>query len=155
MAVLVRSTFDSGVTLALVDRIASYLRGLGDDVNAKVVPQEIADVQELPLVVVSATELEEVVYQSGTYRVGMEIGIRVDMDAGNPDQLRQITGGVLDALQQTDLVAQLTAVVDEYGRVLCVVNGLVLEQSRLEDVGDRVWRRVISMDVFGHAPLGS
>lgn len=150
---LVLNTFDSGVTLALVDRLSSYLRGLGDDMTATVVPQETADVQQLPLVVVSATELEEVIFQSGVYRVAIDIGIRVDMDAGSPDQLRKLTGAVLDCLQQDDLPAQLSAVVDEFGRALCVVQGTVLEQSRLEDIGDRQWRRVVSVNVFGSAPL--
>lgn len=150
---LILSTFDTGLTTALTARLRAYLDGLGDDCQATVVEQATADVQQLPLVVVSATELEEMVYQSGHYRCGVEVGVRVDMDTGGADQFKKLSGAVLDALQQTDLIAQLNAVRDEYNRALCVVQGLVLEQARLEDIGDRQWRRVYSLNVFGHAPL--
>ena len=110
--------------------------------------------QVSPLVVVSPTELEEMVYQSGHYRVAVEVTVKVDMDSGSGGQFLLLSGAVLDCLQQTDLVAQLNAVQDATGRALCVVQGLVLEQSRLEDVGDRQWRRVYSLNVFGFNPAG-
>ena len=147
---LTRSTFDTGVVTALVDRIRAYLEGLGDDCRAKVVAQWEPDVQELPLVVVSCTELEEVVYQSGHYRVALDVTLKA-----NPamEGFLSLSGALLDALQQVDLTAQLNAVLDPTGRAYCVVQGIVLEQSRLEDVADWQLRRVYALNLFGHAPL--
>lgn len=144
--------FDTGASAALVDRLRVYLWALGDSCQVKVVGQSEKQVQEKTLVVVSATELEEVIYQSGHYRAAVEVTVKVDMDTGTEEQFVALSGGVLDALQQVDLVAQLNAVKDETGRALCVVQGLVLNQSRLEDIGERQWRRVYALDVFGFNP---
>ena len=150
---LTRSTFDTGVVTALVDRLRAYLDGLGDDCRAKVVAQWEPDVQEMPLVVVSPSEMEEVVYQSGHYRVAVEVMLKVDANTGGSESFLRLSGALLDALQQDDLAAQLTAVLDATGRAYCVVQGLVLEQSRLEDVADWQLRRVYSLNLFGCAPL--
>lgn len=149
---LIYNTFDSAACLALADRLDAYLHGLGDEMVAKVVTQESKEVKGNPLVVVSCTELEEVVYQTGHYRAGLEVTVKVDADAGSPDQIRRLTGAVLDCLQQTDLISQMNSVQDETGRALVVVQLVVLNQSRMEDVGDRQWRRVIAFDVFGFNP---
>jgi hypothetical protein len=151
---LVLNTFDTGVATALQERLRGYLVGLGDECRATVVGQFETEAQVSPLVVVSPTELEEMVYQSGHYRVAVEVTVKVDMDSGSGGQFLLLSGAVLDCLQQTDLVAQLNAVQDATGRALCVVQGLVLEQSRLEDIGDRQWRRVYSLNVFGFNPAG-
>jgi hypothetical protein len=148
------NTFDSGVTTALVDRLRSYLGGLGAEYAGKVVEQTSPDVQSVPLVVVSPTELEEMVYQAAVYRVGLEITVKVDGKLEGGDVMfKNLSAAVVDCLQQEDLIAQLNAVKDETGRALCIVQGVVLEQSRLEDIGDWLLRRVYSLNVFGCAPL--
>ena len=146
---LVLNQFDTGLSTALVTVLRDYLEGLGDDMRATVVEQATQDVQQMPLVVVSTTELEEVVYQAAVYRCAVEIGVRVDMDSGSPGQLNKLSGAVLDALQQTNLITLLNACKDETGATLCVVKGIVLELSRLEDIGTRQWRRVFSLNVYG------
>lgn len=146
---LVLSTFDSGVVAGLVGLLRGYLEALGVEKMPAVVSQEEKIPQTLPLVVVSVTELEEFIYQSGNYRCGVEVGVRVDMDTGTPEQLRTLSAGVLDCLQQDDLIAQLNALKDDAGRPLCYVQLVVLNQSRMEDIGDRQWRRVFALDVFG------
>ena len=151
---LISNAFDTGVVTALCGAIRGYLSALGVSDMPAVVEQATTGVQALPLVVVSATELEEMVYQTGNYRVAVEVGLRVDMDAGGSEQLRLLSGALLDCLQQVDLVAQLNALKDDTGRVLCIVQGLVLEQSRLEDIGDRQWRRVYALNVFGCSSAG-
>jgi hypothetical protein len=143
--------FDSGVTTALIARLLAYLETLPLDIRARVVNQYEQDVQSLPLIVVSQTELEEVVYQSGNYRVALDVSVRVDMDSGNPAQFTNLSAAVLDALQQDDLIAQLNAETDAAGSKLCIVKGIVLEQSRLEEVGERQWRRVYALNVYGCA----
>jgi hypothetical protein len=123
-----------------------------------VVEQTSKEVQERRMVQVSATELEEVVYQSGHYRAGLEITVKVDAkeeNAGGGQQFKALSSAVLDALQQEDLITQLNAVTDETGRALCVVQGIVLEQSRLEDIGDWMLRRVYSLNVYGFNPGNS
>jgi tRNA A58 N-methylase Trm61 len=96
--------------------------------------------------------MTEEVYQSGIYRLGVEVIIRVDQDAGNPDQLLHLSAAVLDFLQQVDLISQLNSVMDENGRALCYVQLIIIEQSRLEDIGDRQWRRVYALTVLGCMP---
>lgn len=152
---LVLNQFDSGVTTAIVERLRAYLAALGEEYSAKVVEQTSGDVQQAPLVVVSATELEESVYQSGHYRVGLEITVKVDANTGGSQQFKALSGAVLDALQQEDLITQLNAVADETGRALCVVQGITLEQSRIEDVGDWLLRRVYSLNAYGFNPGNS
>jgi hypothetical protein len=149
---LVLNQFDSGATTAIVERLRAYLAALGAEYTADVVTQTSPDTQKLPLVAVSPTELEEMVYGSGHYRAGVEVTVKVDVNNGGETQFRALSGAVLDALQQTDLVAQLNAVTDETGRALCVVQSLVLEQSRIEDVGDWMLRRVYSLNLYGFNP---
>jgi len=150
---LVYSTFDSGLIAALVRLCDAYLKNLGDDFSSDVVNQMEVQTMRYPLVIVSPTEIEEMVYQSGHYRVGVEFSINVDMDIGSPQQMENLAGAVLDFLQQTDLIQQLNTVTDDTGRALCVVQLVTIEQSRLEDIGDRKWRRVLVVDFLGHAPL--
>jgi hypothetical protein len=95
------------------------------------------------------------VYQAAVYRVGLEITVKASGKAEDGAAMfRGLSAAVVDCLQQEDLVAQLNAVKDETGRALCVVQGVVLEQSRLEDIGDWVFRRVYTLNVFGCAPVG-
>jgi hypothetical protein len=155
---LTLNQFDSGVTTAIVERLRAYLAALGEEYSAKVVEQTSEEVQERRMVQVSATELEESVYQSGHYRAGIEVTVKVDAkeeNAGGPAQFKALSAAVLDALQQTDLETQLNAVTDETGRALCVVQGITLEQSRIEDVGDWMLRRTYTLNVYGFNPSNS
>ena len=140
MSVLLHNTFDSGVTTAIVSLLGDWLRGLG--ISASVREQATKDVQVAQEVVVSCTEIEEVVYQSGTYRVAMELTVKVDRTTGTVQQFRDLGAATLDLLQRTDLIASLNALKDATGRGLCVVDGTVINQSRMEDVGDDTWRKV-------------
>lgn len=151
MSVLIHNTFDSGVTTAFAGLLQDWLRGLGQ--SATVVEQATKDVQVAQEVVVSCTELEEVVYQSGTYRAGMELTVKVDRTTGTVQQFRDLGAATLDFLQLDDLAAQLTAQRDATNRGYCVVAGTVINQSRMEDVGDDTWRKVFVVDVFGCNPL--
>jgi hypothetical protein len=147
------STFDSGAAEAIVERITAYFEGLDEENRAPVFPQNPDTVKVAPAVIVSQTELEEIVYQSGHYRVGFDITVQVDASNGGGAVFKALSAATLDALQQSDLVAQLNSVKDETGRALCVVQGIVLEQSRIEDLGDWMIRRTYSVNLYGHAPL--
>ena len=156
MAQLIYNTFDSGLAACHVELLRNYLGVIGGLVaNVTVVPQEETQPQQLPLVVVSATEQNEAVFQTGIYEVTVEFSVRVDMDAGGADQLRTLSSAVLDYLQQTDLKTQLTAVRDPENNALATVKLLVLGSARLEEIGDRQWGRVFIQKAFGYTPARS
>lgn len=149
------NTFDTGVVTALRGAVAAYLRRLGGPTDVPVLEQAQTEPQAASSVTVSATESEEMVLGSGHMRVGLDVMLRVDQDTGSPELLRDLSQAVADALQQDDLVAQLTAYRDETDRPVCVVQGIFPGTSRLEDIGDRQWRRVYTLEVFGFSPGGS
>lgn len=154
----VLNTFDTGVASALIDRLRAYLDGLGEEYRCNVVGKDSDEVQRAVLVAVSPTELEEVVYSSGHYRVAVDVTVKVDAtedNEGGAQRHAALSGAVLDALQQSDLATQLNGVTDATGRALCVVQGIVLEQSRLEDVGDWQLRRTYALSLFGFNPANS
>lgn len=147
------NTFDSGLELAIVSKLGTYLTALSFSPAPRVVAGRTTAVQDLPAVVVAATELEEVVYQSGVYRCAIDLEVRIDMDGTNAVALcRTLPAAVLDFIQQTDLASQLSGVVDGDGNKYVSIKGIVPNIAQLNDVGDRRWSKRFAVDFFGFAP---
>lgn len=138
------NVFENNIESNMMEIIGAYLTTQGF-VSAAVVRGEDATVETLPRVIVHCTEGEEVVYQSSNYRVKLNATVKCDLDSGSPIQSAVLFGTVFDVFQMDDLIAQLNA----FSNVL--IKGLVLLDHNVEDVGDRMWSKTVSMDVFGYA----
>jgi hypothetical protein len=146
------NSFEELCVDSLVGLLEDFLSAQGS--TSEVVPGQETDTETSPRVVVSATSALEAVYQSGNYDLTVEFSARVNVDAtdstseGNPDSIGQLFGHVMDFLQQPSLQQQLT----ETGKVL--IQGIVIEDQKLDLVDDRRWWKTVNVRFFGFATAG-
>lgn len=135
--------FEHNVETALLGILEANVTGIAAPV--KFARGEDASIKTLPMVVVSSVDLEEIIYQSGNYRVTVEIITTDDLDSGSPQESALLFAKVLDALQMVNL----KELMNDTG--LVVIQGIVLGAQKVNDLGDRQWQKTVSIEFFGFA----
>ena len=108
-------------------------------------------VVNLPRVVIVPGDGEEAIYQSGNMRIPVEIQCKADLDTGGYPQAKALFTATLDAVQQADLITQLNAATDINNNQLVGVQGIVITGVRLNETGDRMFVKTITVDCFGYS----
>lgn len=97
-----------------------------------------------PLCTVSSSDGEEAIFQTAIWRLTVEVIVECDVDTSALADSAAIFGAVLDVLQDRDLILKLEAA----GRVK--VKGFVFGTQRVNELGDRLWSKTATADVFGY-----
>ena len=109
-------------------------------------------ISNLPRIICTTKSSNEEVYQTGIMRASMEFVMKVDLDIGGYGQAKALFSSLLDGLQQIDLITQLKNTIDNNNHKLVYVNGLVPGNMRLNEVDNRLFIKIIDMDVIGYVP---
>lgn len=133
--------FEHNLETNMMSLINSHLESLST--TAHIVRGETGDTQILPLIIVHAVDSLEAVFQSGIYQVKLTVTVKEDLDSGSPAHSSQLFGAVVDVLQQTDIITLMNNLGGLY------LKGSVLLDQSLEEVGDRMWVKSVSVDFFG------
>jgi hypothetical protein len=155
------NTFSSALEEALVQVIESYLDEPGICSTSRSVSRKYN-----PSVYVAVESMDEAIYQTGIYNATVRVTAVSDTDANTPEgepvtadpvqDMVDLFGKVMDALQQVDLGNQLraTGLVNISGGNN---DGIVLSDATGAefDPDTRQWSQSVTVNVFGFATKGS
>lgn len=165
---IIYNSFEANLETAFVQVMTKYLRDNYKDFNRLAIVNTAGDVDQyqpiedngpidpnqllitnLPRVICSAESANEAIYQTGIYEVTMNFIIKVDLDSGGYPQAKALQSCVIDALQLKQLKQLLTSTVDTFNKQLVVINGIVIGEQHLNEVDNRMWKKTITMLVYG------
>jgi len=147
------NSFEEHLVKELVKLMEAFLLDNYGSV-AEVLPGQEKDVEVSPRVVVSATSMIEAIFNTGIYEATVEFTARINLDAegatdqSNADSIGELYGAIMDFVQQPELKQQLIAT----GKLR--IQGIVLEDARLDTVDDRRWWKGCNVKFYGYATPG-
>jgi hypothetical protein len=104
-----------------------------------------ATVEIFPRVIASLQHAEEAIYQTGNYQMTIQITCKEALYTGTPAADMATYAKVLDVLQNKGLVTLLN------NTGYMTIQGIVLGEQALEEVGERQWIKRVDCDFFGFA----
>lgn len=139
------NNFEYAAESALIDIIKARMGSLAQRiVRGEVSPRlESEAVETLPCLIVSTSDFEEAIYQTGIYQGNINLTVKTDIDRQTASESAALFASLVDVLQLDDL----KDLMNNTGKI--TVQGLVLGPAKTDEVDDRRWIKSISLQVFG------